>query len=172
MNASQPTSASLFLDFSRTKLMNHYWPRLTACVDSLTDDQVWWRPNKSSDSIGNLMLHLNGNIRQWIVTAFRGEEDRRNRPAEFAEHGPMPRTDLIRKLGSTLQEAEQVLLRLTENELLAEYDIQGYHVHGLDAVYQVVEHFGLHFGQIAWITKMLRDADLGFYQELNETGRA
>ena len=171
MSSPQPNSTSLFLDFSRTKLMTQYWPRLTTCVESLTDEQVWWRPNESSNSIGNLMLHLNGNLRQWIVAAFNRHEDRRNRPAEFAEHGPMPRVHLIEMLGATVHEAEQVLLRLTESDLLAEYEIQGYRVHGLDAVYQVIEHFGLHYGQIAYITKMLRAEDLGFYKELNRTGR-
>ena len=172
MSTAQPGAPSLFLTFSRNKLITQYWPRLQACVESLTDDQVWWRPNEASNSIGNLMLHLNGNMRQWIVAAFNRQEDRRNRPAEFAEHGPMPRAELVTKLGATVREAEQVLARLTEADLLAEYDIQGYHVHGLDAVYQVIEHFGLHYGQIAYITKMLRDADLGFYKELGKTGRA
>jgi hypothetical protein len=171
MSASQPGCTSLFLEFSRNKLMTQYWPRLKVCVDSLTDEQVWWRPNEASNSIGNLMLHLNGNMTQWIVAAFSRQEDHRNRPAEFAEHGPLPRAELLEKLGATVREAEQVLLGLTEAELLAEYDIQGYRVHGLDAVYQVIEHFGLHYGQIAYITKMLRAKDLGFYKELNKTGR-
>ena len=65
-----------------------------------------------------------------------------------------------------------VLDRLTEAELTAPYEIQGYNVHGLDAVYQVVEHFGLHYGQIAYITKMITDKALGFYKDLNKTGRA
>lgn len=166
-----PTTVSLFLEFSRTKLMTQYWPRLKTCVESLTDEQVWWRPNESSNSVGNLVLHLNGNMGQWIVAAFNRREDLRNRPAEFAEHGPMPRAELIERLGATVHAAEKVLLRLTEAELLAPYEIQGYHVRGLEAVYQVIEHFGLHYGQIAYITKMLRDQDLGFYRELDRTGR-
>lgn len=165
------SAASLFLDFSRTKLMTHYWPRLKTCVESLSDEQVWWRPNEASNSIGNLMLHLNGNMRQWIIAAFNRQEDRRNRPAEFAEHGPMPRAELLEMLAATVHEAERVLGRLDEADLLAEYEIQGYRVHGLDAVYQVIEHFGQHLGQITYITKMLRAEDLGFYKELNKTGR-
>ncbi len=172
MSTSQPNCTSLFLEFSRTRLMSQDWPRLRACVESLTDEQVWWRPNEASNSVGNLMLHLNGNMRQWIVAAFNREEDRRNRPAEFTEHGPMPRAELLDKLSATVRESEQILLRLTETDLLAEYDIQGYRVHGLDAIYQVIEHFGLHFGQIAYIAKMLRAEGLGFYKELDKTGRA
>jgi hypothetical protein len=79
---------------------------------------------------------------------------------------------LLEKLGATMQEASDVLARLTEADLLAPYEIQGYHVRGLDAVYQVVEHFGLHYGQILYITKNLSGKDMGFYSELNKTGRS
>ena len=83
----QPTSTNLFLLFSRDKLVNQYWPRLRKCVESLTDEQIWWRPNPSSNSIGNLVLHLNGNVRQWLVDSFNKKEDQRDRPAEFAAAG-------------------------------------------------------------------------------------
>jgi hypothetical protein len=163
---------ALFLDFSRRKLLEQYWPRLRSCVESLTEDQVWWRPNEASNSIGNLILHLNGNVRQWLVASFNRQEDKRDRPLEFAESGSISATALLKKLGTTMQEASEVLARLTEDDLLAPYEIQGYHVRGLDAVYQVVEHFGLHYGQILYITKNLCGKDLGFHSELNKTGRA
>lgn len=166
-----PTPAALFLAFSRTKLATHYWPRLRTCVKSLTDGQVWWRPNASSNSIGNLLLHLNGNVRQWLVDSFSGNEDRRDRPAEFAAQGELTGAELLVRLGATVEEALTVLERLTEAELVAQYEIQGYRVSGLDAVYQTIEHFGLHYGQIAYVTKLLRNEDLGFYKELNRTGR-
>ncbi|MGA8110275.1 MAG: DUF1572 family protein [Acidobacteriaceae bacterium] len=169
---SSATTSSLFLEFSRNKLADQYWPRLRTCVESLTDEQIWWRPNPSSNSIGNLVLHLNGNMRQWLVASFNREEDRRDRPAEFAEQESLPGAVLVEKLGATVHAGLDVLGRLTETELLAPYEIQGYHVTGLAAVYQVIEHFGLHYGQISWITKMLRDQDLGFYKDLNKTGRS
>lgn len=167
-----PSTSDLFLAFSRQKLLNQYWPRLQACVAQLTDDQVWWRPNQSSNSIGNLMLHLEGNVRQWLVASFRQEVDARNRPAEFSSAGGLSAEELLAKLGRTIAEAAAVLDTLTEDQLRASYQIQGYRVSGLDAVYQVVEHFGLHYGQIAYITKMLTDRNLGFYKELDRTGRA
>ena len=77
--------AALFLKFSREKLLEYDWPRLRACVESLTDEQVWWRPNPSSNSIGNLILHLTGNVRQWLVASFEQLPDDRDRPREFAE---------------------------------------------------------------------------------------
>lgn len=165
------TATDLFPEFSRSKLIGQYWPRLRTCVESLSEEQIWWRPN-ASNSVGNLVLHLNGNLRQWIVASFERREDGRDRPAEFAEHGPIAGAALLERLGATMVEAEAVLNRVRGEELLAWYEIQGYRVSGLAAVYQVVEHFGLHYGQIAYITKMLRDEDMGFYRELNRTGRA
>ena len=164
-------STTLFLDFSRLKLLEQYWPRMRACVESLTDEQVWWRPNAASNSIGNLMLHLNGNVRQWLIASFRRLEDTRDRPSEFSATDGITKSALIECLGETVREAGEVLLGLTEGELLAPFKIQGYDVSGLEAIYQVIEHFGLHYGQIVYITKMLQDADLEFYKELGRTGR-
>lgn len=165
--------ATLFLAFSRSKLLGQYWPRLRETVASLTEEQVWWRPNPSSNSIGNLILHLNGNVGQWLVAGLSEREDIRNRPAEFAAQSGGTPAELLSKLGATLDAAGAVLDRLTVEELLATYEIQGYEkIRGLDAVYQVVEHFGLHYGQIIYIAKSLTDRDLGFYKELNKTGRA
>lgn len=165
------TASDLFLDFSRRKLLERDWPRLMTCVESLRDDQVWWRPNDASNSIGNLLLHLNGNVRQWLVTSFRSGDDTRDRPAEFAQRDRIRRDVLLGMLTATMTEAAAVLARLTEADLLRVYTIQGYTVTGLEAVYQVVEHFSMHYGQIVYITKQLRDVDLGFYRELDKTGR-
>ena len=162
----------LFLESSRTELLGLTWSRLKECVTPLTEEQVWWRPNEASNSIGNLLLHLDGNIRQWLVDSFNKSDDLRNRPTEFAAQSGLSAADLLVRLGATLDEAAKVLDRLTVDELLAPYEIQGYHVRGLDAVYQVVEHFGLHYGQIVYIVKSLLAKDLGFYKELNKSGRA
>jgi uncharacterized damage-inducible protein DinB len=162
---------ALFLDSSRKLLFEQHWPRIKNCVASLTTDQIWWRPNEASNSIGNLLLHLSGNVRQWIVATFNKDEDKRNRPAEFAAKEGATAKELLDRLGATLDEAAAVLDRLTPAELLAEYDVQGYHTNGVYIVYHVVEHFGMHYSQIAYITKLLSAKDLGFYKELNKTGR-
>ena len=161
----------LFLEFSRWKLLDEYWPRLRRSVESLTDEQVWWRPNDVSNSVGNLLLHLDGNVRQWLIVSFSGADDARNRPAEFAERDSIPRASLLTRLGATMDEASAVLARLTEADLSRTMNIQGYDVSGLEAVYQVVEHFGMHYGQILYVTKLLRGQSLGFYRELDATGR-
>jgi hypothetical protein len=166
------TTTECFLDFSRTKLMEQYWPRLRRAVEPLSEEHVWWRPNSASNSIGNLILHLNGNVGQWIVASFNRLEDARNRPAEFDATGERSPAELLSILSETMDKVASVLARLTREDLLASYAIQGYTVTGLAAVYQVVEHFGMHYGQILYISKMLEGRDLGFYSELNKTGRA
>jgi uncharacterized damage-inducible protein DinB len=172
MSTTDSDLTALFLDCSRKLLFGQHWPRMKTCVESLTTEQIWWRPNEASNSIGNLLLHLNGNVRQWLVTSFNRGEDRRNRPAEFAAKEGGSAGELLDRLGATLDEAAKVLDRLTPAELLANYEVQGYHTNGLYVVYHVVEHFGMHYGQIVYITKLLSAKDLGFYKELNKTGRA
>ena len=169
--ADEDALSRAFLEFSRRKLVEQYWPRLRSCVASLSEEQVWWRPNQASNSAGNLMLHLNGNVRQWLVAPFGHQEDTRERPAEFAARGPLPVQNLLETLEETMQQAWAALARISEADLLATYQIQGYTVSGLEALYQVVEHFAVHYGQIVYITKQLRGEDLGFYRELDKTGR-
>ena len=171
MTEASPAIAAQFIEFSRHKLLAQYWPRLRACVESLSEEQVWWRPNDSSNSIGNLVLHLNGNVTQWLVTPFQHLEDARDRPAEFSRKDGIPPAALVATLEQTMSQVAAVFSALTSADLQANFEIQGYHVTGLHAIYQVVEHFGLHYGQISYITKLLRDSDLGFYRELNATGR-
>jgi len=170
-NVTESRIATLFLDFSRRKLIEEWWPRLRGCAESLTEEQIWWRPNEASNSIGNLILHLNGNVKQWLLSSFNSSEDARNRPAEFVGRQSISAAALLTKLDATMQEASVILSRLTETDLLASFHIQGVTVTGLQAVYQVVEHFGMHYGQILFITKLLRGEDLGFYRELDKTGR-
>src|SRR5437870_7415826 len=103
--ACMETIGHVFLEFSRRKLLEQYWPRLRRCVESLTDEQVWWRPNDASNSIGNLVLHLNGNVSQWLIVPFGGGTDSRDRPGEFADRGSLSGRDLLARLGETMSRA-------------------------------------------------------------------
>ena len=172
MSTDNSELAKLFLDFSREKLSGEFLPRIKECAGPLTTEQLWWRPNDASNSIGNLLLHLNGNVRQWLVSSFNGDEDKRNRPAEFAAKEGATVAELLDQLGATLDEAAAVLNRLTVDQLLAPCEIQGYHTRGFDAIYHVVEHFGMHYGQILYITKLLSGKNLGYHKHLDQTGRA
>src|SRR6266446_627114 len=105
MTSAELSVSGLFLEFSRSKLLEQYWPRLQGCIESLTEEQVWWRPNGASNSIGNLVLHLNGNVRQWLVSSFNRLEDARDRPAEFSERKPFPVSVLLEKFAETMRDA-------------------------------------------------------------------
>jgi uncharacterized damage-inducible protein DinB len=140
----------------------HYLSRILRCLDEMSDEEIWWRPNEASNSAGNLVLHLSGNVRQWIVSGLGGAADVRNRDLEFSERGPVPRRVLVRGLRSTVGEACLLLRRLTPAELKRKYTIQGFHVTGLEVVSHVYEHFSHHAGQIIYITKMKRSKDLRF----------
>ena len=131
-----PTSAldSEFVKLAEHSLRRHHLPRIERCLRMLSAEQIWWRPNESSNSAGNLALHLAGNVRQWIVSGLGGAADARQRDLEFSERGPLPRARLIRILQSSVRDACQVLRRLTSVELAAEYTIQRLPVTGLNAL--------------------------------------
>lgn len=152
-----------FIDASRRYLVGEYEPKITRCLELLSDDEIWWRPNERSNSIGNLVLHLAGNIRQYVVSGVGGEEDVRRRDEEFAARGVMPREDLLDHLHVTLHDVDGVLERLSSADLGERRVIQGRSTTVFDAIYHAVEHFSMHTGQIIQITKQLKDRDLGFY---------
>jgi uncharacterized damage-inducible protein DinB len=161
-----------FVHFSRKQLKDEYWPKIRRCLDSLTDEQIWWRPNDESNSIGNLLLHLNGNVRQWIVASLGGISNVRDRDAEFAERNGKERAAMVSALEETLAEFDRILAAADTDDLLKTYTIQRYeNVTGLEAIYHVVEHFSMHCGQILYITKLLSGSDLGFYKQLSGWGQ-
>jgi uncharacterized damage-inducible protein DinB len=138
-------------------------PKIKQCLDSLSDEEIWWRPNDSSNSVGNMILHLSGNVRQWIISGVGQAPDLRKRDEEFAERGPMPKTELLNRLDSTVEEAVMILRSLDSDRLLETRHIQVYDTSVLNAIFHVVEHFSGHTGQIIYVTKMLKDKDCKFY---------
>ena len=141
--------------------------RIQNCLDRLTHDQIWWRSGDNANAVGNLVLHLCGNVRQWIISgAAGGALDARDRDAEFNQRDPLPTEELKSRLASVVAEADQVLARLTEADLLQQRHIQVYDLTVLQAVHDSVQHFAMHAGQILYITKLVTGADLGFYRHL------
>jgi len=158
-------TGAVFLDESRRYLAREYAVKIRLCLTELGDDDLWWRPNDQSNSIGNLLLHLAGNVRQWIVSGVGGAPDTRHRQAEFDERGPMPRRELLRRFDAAVAEADGVLRELDPRVLVESRRIQGRDTNVLKAVYHVVEHFGMHTGQIVYLTKLRTGRDLGFYRD-------
>jgi uncharacterized damage-inducible protein DinB len=158
-----PALGRTFLQESRERLAEDFLPRIERCVGQLSDDQLWWRPNEASNSIGNLMLHLSGNVRQWIVSGIGGATDVRRRQQEFDERGPLPRAEILQRLRDTVAEAARVLADFDPAGLLESRKIQGHEVTVLQAIYHVVEHFSMHTGQIILLTKAQTGRDAGFY---------
>ncbi|PYS72740.1 MAG: hypothetical protein DMF69_06895 [Acidobacteria bacterium] len=152
-----------FIARSRYHFMEDFLPKIERCLERLNDEQIWWRPNEQSNSIGNLILHLCGNARQWIVCGVGGAADARNRDAEFAQRDGIGQADLHALLKQTLSDVDATLARLDANKLLELRTIQGLEGTVLAAILHVVEHFSMHAGQIVMLTKQLTAQDLHFY---------
>jgi uncharacterized damage-inducible protein DinB len=138
-------------------------PRIEKCLDQLDDNAIWWRPNENSNSIGNLILHLCGNVRQWIYAGLGKNEDVRNRQVEFDERTIIHKEELRQNLRSAMDMIHPVIANVPVEELLNKRSVQTFEETGLTILIHVTEHFSYHTGQIAYITKMLMDKPLGFY---------
>jgi uncharacterized damage-inducible protein DinB len=165
MREDKPTGedAKAFIAKARSFLMMDYLPKIERCLEKLKDEEVWWHCGEQSNSIGNLILHLCGNARQWIVSGVGGAADIRVRQSEFDERSVISRSELLGALRETLEEVDGVLAQLPPASILNRRTIQGTEQTLLDAVFHVVEHFSMHTGQIILLTKMLTQSDLRFY---------
>jgi uncharacterized damage-inducible protein DinB len=157
--------AKTFLDFSARKL-RQLASGIEKCLDQLDEEQVWARGGENENAIGNLALHLCGNVRQWIIAGVGGLPDIRRRDAEFEARGGLGIPELSQKLRTTVADASAILDSVTAERLSERVTIQGYDVTVLEAIFAVVEHFSMHTGQIIFATKALTGADLGFYRHL------
>ena len=157
----------LFLGFSAEKL-KQLESRIQECLQRLSEEEVWWRGSDESNAVGNLVLHLCGNVRQWILSGVSGEPDTRQRDMEFATVTGTSREELSQLLSDTVQKAVKVIGAVPPEKLRSSdrFGVQGYETSVLEAIYHVVEHFSMHTGQIVYVTKLLRKQDLGFYKHL------
>ena len=161
----------IFIDASASRL-KQLLSRIRDCLGKLSPGEIWSRGHENENAIGNLVLHLNGNVRQWILSGVGGAPDTRVRNAEFEARALMDTGELMGRLETTVQEALAVLNRLTAERLAERVTIQKYDVTVLEAIYHVVEHFSHHTGQIIFATKMLTGEDLGFYRHLSAAAHA
>lgn len=156
-----------FLDFSVRKL-TLLASRLADCLGRLNDEQVWARACDTENAVGNLVMHLCGNVRQWVISGIGGAVDVRHRPSEFAAEGGITASELKQKLDETVTEAVRVIQGISSERLAERLTIQGYDVTVLEAIYTVVEHFAQHTGQVIYATKALTGLDLGYYAHLSK----
>jgi uncharacterized damage-inducible protein DinB len=153
-----------FIDKSRNLLTFDYLPKIERCLDQLSDQDVWWRPNEASNSIGNLILHLCGNVTMWIIGGVGNLPFDRNRQAEFDERREVPSPELRRRLQTVVQRADEVLGTMSAESLRGRRQIQGYDVTVLEAIYHVIEHFSMHTGQIILLSKAHLGRDLKLWE--------
>jgi uncharacterized damage-inducible protein DinB len=151
------------VDEARERLVKGFPAQVLACLDVLDDAQVWWRANETSNSVGNLVLHVCGSSRHFIGRALGGSDSARDRPAEFAERGPVPKDELRRIVRETAEETGRVLDGLDPARLLEVTDRAGDPLTTLVLVQRTSHHWALHTGQIVFATKMLK---AGGIQEL------
>lgn len=161
----------LFLSYSAEKLRQSK-ERIQNCLERLSQDQIWWRGSDESNAVGNLVLHLSGNVRQWIIASVGGSPDSRDRDSEFAARDGIDASTLSSTLAATVDEAIRVIESVTPQQLTERVQVQGYDKSVLEAIYHVVEHFSLHTGQIMYATKLLRKEDLGFYKHLKQAAHS
>ncbi|PYP81468.1 MAG: hypothetical protein DMD35_01795 [Gemmatimonadetes bacterium] len=157
--------AQAFIEKSRHYLAREYPSKIQRCLDVLPEEMLWRRDDASENSIGNLLLHLSGNVRQWIVSGVGGAPDARQRRAEFDAREGGRASELMSGLLATLHDADTVLASLDERSLGEARRIQGRDVNVLDALYHVVEHFSMHTGQIILLTKRFAPGRVQFYED-------
>jgi uncharacterized damage-inducible protein DinB len=158
-------TAHAFVERSRHYLVHEYPAKIQRCLDVLPAAALWRRDDESENSVGNLLLHLAGNVRQWIVAGIGRAEDVRRRGTEFSARTGDDAQTLMQRLRETLADVDVVLARLDAAQLGEARRIQGRDVKVLDAVYHVVEHFSMHTGQIILLTKRYAPGRVQFYED-------
>jgi uncharacterized damage-inducible protein DinB len=147
--------------------INENTKRILICLKEIDETEVWQRSNKNSNSLGNIILHLCGNIMQYAVSSLGETEDIRVRDKEFSAKEGFTKNELSAKLEGTVDEAVRIIESLTEERLLKTYAVQGFSLSGIGIIIHVTEHYSYHTGQIAFWIKQLKDKDLGFYSGIN-----
>jgi len=159
-----------FLTSAADKLAENL-DRIETCLTELPPHSLWARDSENENAVGNLLLHLDGNVRQWILSGVGAEPDARDRPSEFAARSGADASVLLSQLRRTVGEAVDLIRALPHRRLTEQVSIQGYDTTVLSAIFHVVEHFSGHTYQIILLTKRFTGRNLGFYSYLDKTGR-
>lgn len=149
---------------TKRRLFEESFPRLKKCLNQLTETEIWYRPNANSNSVGNLVLHLCGNARQWIIAGLGKEKDTRNRQAEFDQKEIIPTPALLELLEKLEKDLTIVLNKVSTEDLKAMHNVQTFQENGVAILVHVVEHFSYHVGQVTYFVKWKKDMDIGYYE--------
>ncbi len=141
--------------------------RILNCLTKLDENEIWHSPNSSSNSIGNLVLHLEGNIRQYILSSLGGKTDQRNRDLEFEPGRNIKSSELSERINRVIERSIQTITDQDQESLMKRRIVQGFDLSGIGIIIHVVEHLSYHTGQIAYWTKAMKNTDLGFYAGLD-----
>ena len=134
--------------------------QIRECVEQLSEEQLWWRPNEQSNSVGNLTLHLSGSMRHYLSRSIGGLDYKRNRPAEFSERGPLPKDQVLSIFDETIEQARRVLNDFDTSRFLDETEEPDYYFTLFEQLLGIAIHIATHAGQIVFITKMLKEGSL------------
>ncbi len=158
---------SLFIQEINRRLFKESFPRLRQCLNELSEEEIWYKPNENSNSVGNLSLHLMGNARQWVISGLGKEADVRTRQQEFDEKGPIPTATLLQQLDALEEELTACITSIPQGKLLETHDVQGFKENGIAILVHVVEHFSYHVGQITYFVKAKKNIDTAYYGGLD-----
>ncbi len=147
--------------------LNENTPRIEKCLALLNENETWHKPNDNLNSIGNLILHLCGNITQYIIASIGGEMDNRVRDDEFTLNGSYTKVELLAKISEVVKKACSIMETMSDKELMKVRSVQGFSYTGIAAILHVVEHYSYHTGQVAFLTKLLKNKDLQFYGNMD-----
>ena len=149
------------------RIIEEGYTRIEMCMNQLDAEDIWYTPNENSNSMGNLVMHLNGNVRQYIVSGIGGVRDIRQRDSEFDKTYKKPISDILKDLKTTVEESYRVITGLEENVLTEKRTVQGFDETVLSIIIHVIEHFSYHVGQITYFTKARKNLDTGYYAGLD-----
>jgi len=157
---SRTDLSAVALDALKSRITRILPAQIRACVEDLTEEQLWWRPNEQANSVGNLVLHLSGSMRHYLSRGVGGIEYERDRPAEFAERGPIPKAQLLATFDETISQAAQVLTSFDGSRFLEPTDEPDYVPTVFDLIFNISIHLATHTGQIVYVTKMLKEGSV------------
>jgi uncharacterized damage-inducible protein DinB len=151
---------AIALEALRSRIVRILPAQIKACVEELTEEQIWWRPNEQANSVGNLVLHVSGSMRHYLSRGVGGVDYNRDRPAEFSERGPLPKAHLLTIFDETIDQGAQVFDSFNTARFLEATDEQNYVPTVFDLIYNISIHLATHAGQIVYVTKMLKEGSV------------